>query len=320
MPFLYVLKTKKMKNKTILLVTISCLIITGCGVDQSEFDKVKKDRDEFEASLKQMEITIQQLHDTISMLSYPANQRITKINNLVSAGNYSEAKQEMEQLAALFPESKEAQSIPSISEKIDNLIAKQKAEEERIKALGFKALKTTTSVTIEENKVSFSNISTSKTFSFDAYGDRWFYRTADRGNVYFTASMQVTSSSKDPNLPTLAVYSIKGDKMEREGIMEIKFARWEDYGSYLGNYHDNGNDFAKTSTINFKLGVELSSTIKDGPYAIILKKSNELTKYYARFDNPPISYIGSVAYPYSLYLDDFTRENSKFVIIKIANL
>ena len=309
-----------MKHTNIAAIVISCSFLIGCGINQSEYDKIKKERDEFESLVKQKDNLIQQLRDTISMLSYPASQRIIKINSLVSDGKFDEARSEINQLAALFPESNESQLIPSFLAKIDNLIAKQKAEEERIKALGFKGLKSSLSATIEYNEVSFSNLSISNTFIHDAYDDRYFYNTADRGNVYFTAVMQVTSSSKNPNLPTLAVYSINGDKMNREGIMSIEFARWRDYGTYLGNYHDNGNDFAKTGTIRFKLGVELSEDLKNSPYAIVLKKSNDLSRYEDRFANPPISYRGSVSYPYSLKVEDFTKANSQYVIVKIANL
>ena len=306
--------------KQVFFVAISCCFILGCRINQSEYDKIKKEHDDFESMIRQKDSIILCLRDTISMLSYPASQRFGKINSLVANGDYDEAKLEMEKLVALFPESKEAKSIPSISTKIDNLIAKQKADEERRKSLGFKGLKSISSIAIDYNKVSFSNLLVGNTFVHDAYDDSWFYNTADRGNVYFTAAMQVTSSSKDPNLPTLAVYSIKGETMNLEGIMRVEFARWKDYGHYLGNYHDNSNDFAKTSTIRFKLGVELSDDVKNKPYAIILKKSNDLSRHYDRYENPPVSYRGRPSYPYSLSLDDFTKQYSPYVVVKIANL
>lgn len=309
-----------MKYKKIIPIAILCSIFIGCGVDKSEYDKVKKERDEFDASVKQKDIAIQRLRDTISMLSYPASQRIVKINSLVNEGKYNEAKEEMAQLSSLFPESKEAQTILSISTKIEGLIAKQKAEEERIKAMGFKGLKSTLSSIIEYNKVSFSNITVSNSFIFDSYGDEWRYRTADRGNVYVTAVMTITSSSKDPDLPTLAVYSINGDKMNKEGIMDVRFAKWRDYGTYLGNYSDYGNDFAKTSTIRFKLGVEVPVEVTQKPYAVVLKKYNGLSRNNNRYNTPPVSYSGSAKYPYTLSLEDFNKEDSQYVIVKVANL
>ena len=313
--------------RLLLLVMIAATILVSCGVKQSEYDSlqhecdsVKSELESYKKQAKKDSIRVARMHDTITMLSYPADQRLAKINSLVSEGKYNQARSEMNKLSALFPQSKEAQSIPKISKKIDDLVAKQKAEEERKKALGFKGLNNATSATIGYNKVSFSNIKVDKSYHFDWYHSGGYMRTADRGNMYVVATMSVTSSSKDPNLPTLAVYSIKGNYMTKEGVMGVEFDMWSDYGCYLGNYHDSKNDFAKTATIKFSLGVEVSEEVIKRPYAIVLKKSNGLYRYEDKYKNPPVSYKGSVSYPYSLSLDDFTRENSEYVVVKIANL
>ncbi len=272
------------------------------------------------AQLRNSEATIKALRDSVVMLAFPADQRLSKVNRLVSDGNYQSAKDEIRHLVALFPDSKEANATPAIVERIDKLIAQKKAEEERIKALGFKALKAITTVVIDYNKVEFSNISVGSTFTYDSYGDSYYYNTADRGNKYISAAMRITSDSKNPKLPKPAVFSISGDRMIKQGTFGIKLARWDDYGSYLGNYHDNGNDFAKSSSVRFKVGVEVSEDVVKNPYAIILKKENAVPRSEDRLDNPPISYIGFVDYPDSLTLDDFTKEDSQYVIIRIANL
>lgn len=316
-----------MNVRFLLLIGITATFVASCGVKQSEYDTVKHECDSVKNELKsawmrikQDSIHIVKMRDTISMLSYPSDQRLEKINSLISEGKYNQARNEMNKLSVLFPESKEALFIPTISKKIDNLVAKQKAEEEKKKALGFKGLKRVTSETIEYNKVSFSHITVDRLYHFDNYYSGGYHYTADRGKMFVVATMSVTSDSNDPSLPTLAVYSIKGGRMVREGIMEVRFTSWTDYGSYLGNYHDSKNDFAKTATINFNLGVEVSEDITKKPYAIVLKKSNGLSRYYNKYNNPPVSYRGSVSYPYSLSLDDFTRENSEYVVVKIANL
>ena len=309
-----------MNIRVILLLTFSTTMIISCGVKQSEYDSIK---DELETAKKQIiqdSVRISNLRDTITMLSLPANQRLTLINEQVSNGEYGQARGSIDELNRLFPNTKESQQTSAILQRIDNLIAKQKAEEERIKALGFKTLKPVSSVTIDYNKVSFSAIGVNRSFHFDSYDDGGFHRTADRGNTYVLASMSVTSTSKDPDLPTLAIYSINGDQMNREGIMEVRFAYWQDYGHYLGNYPDYGNDFAKTSTIRFKLGDEISKEITAKPYAIVLKKTNGLSRKYDRYKNPPVSYSGYIEYPYRLSLDDFIGDNARYVIIKIANL
>ena len=309
-----------MNTRAIIAISILFIIVSACGVNQSEYDKVKQDLANSKKRIAQDSVQIKQLRDTIEMLSYPAQQRLQMINSLVADGKYDKAKNEVSMLCLLFPESQEAKQTPAILQKIDQLVEKQKKEEERKKALGFKGLKTSTSATIDYNKVSFSSISSGSTYTFDSYGGSYHYRKADRGNIYVTAVMSVTSSSNNPLLPTLAVYSINGDQMSRKGIMEVRFSRWEDYGTYLGNCSDYGNDFAKTSTIKFKLGIEVPSEVTQKPYAIVLMKKNELSRHSERFDNPPVSYIGSASYPYSLSLNDFTGEDSNYIIIKIANL
>ena len=310
---------KRLFFKTLLGVLI-LPIQFSCGVNQSEFNKLKKERDDLAAQVSANKATIQALRDSVTMLAFPADQRLNKINALVSSCDYTAAKQEITRLTSLFPESKEAKATPALIEKIDRLIAQKKAEEERIKALGFKALKASTSVAIGYNKVVLSNISVGNTFTFDSYDDTYHYFTADRGNKYISAAMKVTSEDKDPKLPQLALYSICGDTMTWEGNFFIRFTRWRDYGSYLGNYGDNGNDFSKVSSVNFKVGYEVSEDITKKPYAIVLKKVNSLTRHYERFDNPPVSYTGSVDYPYTLHLEDFTKDGSEFVVVKIANL
>lgn len=306
--------------RKLFLIIVLLPFIHACGVDQSEYDKIKKERDELASTMNANTTLIQVLRDSIVMLSFPADQRLNKINNLVSAGDYTQAKQEISRLVSLFPESKEAQSTPALVERIEKIIAQKKAEEERIKALGFKALKPSTTFSIDYNTIELTNISVGSTFSFDSYGDRYFYRTADRGNKYISAAMKISSQSKDPKLPQLAVYSISGDTMTWEGSFDTEFARWKDYGTYLGNSHDFGNDFAKTSSVRFKVGEEVSEEIIKGPYALIMKKENGLTRNYDRYENPPVSYTGRIDYPHSLKLEDFTKEGSQFIVVKITNL
>lgn len=310
---------KRVLYKSILVFSIIPLPF-ACGVDQTEFNKLKIERDSLAAKVNECNAVIQALRDSVTMLAFPADQRLSKINSLVSSGDYTSAKQEIARLTSLFPESKEAKATPAIIEKIDRLIAQKKAEEERIKALGFKALKASTTFKIDYNTVELTSISVGNTFTFDSYGDRYFYRSADRGNKYVTAVMKITSQDKDPKLPQLAIYSISGDTMTKVGSFDTEFARWKDYGTYLGNTHDFGNDFAKTSSVRFKIGEEVSEDIVKGPYALIMKKENGLSRNYDRFANPPVSYTGYVSYPSTLRLEDFTKEGSEYIVVRIANL
>ena len=303
-----------------MLLCITSTLIASCGIKQGENDSIKRELETLKKQVVKDSIYISKLRDTISMLSFPANQRLALINKQVSNGEYDQALNGIMELNNLFPNSIESQQTSTIIQRINDLIAKKKAEEDRIKALGFKALNPQLSTTIEYNKISISGISVSNTFIHDSYDDRYFYNRADRGNTYVLATMSITSESHNPDIPTLAVYSIIGDKMQMEKVMRLEFARWKDYGAYLGNHVDFGNDFAKTSTIRFKLGAEVSLETTNKAYAIVLKKYNGLSRKENRYEDPAISYSGNMMYPYTLSLDDFIGEDALYVIIKLANI
>lgn len=250
-----------MNIRAIPLLMISTTMVVSCGVKQSEYDGIKRELETAKKQITQDSVRISNLRDTITMLSLPANQRLILINEQVSNREYEQARKSIDELNRLFPNSRESQQTSVILQRIDNLIEKQKAEEERIKALGFKALKPQSSAIIDYNKVSFSGLSVNNTFVHDSYDDRYFYNRADRGNMFILATMAVTSESHNPDIPTLAVYSINGDKMQIESVMRLEFAQWKDYGAYLGNHTDFGNDFSKTSTIRFKLGSEVPTEL-----------------------------------------------------------
>ncbi len=308
------------KRLTVALVLLILTVLSSCGLKQSAYNNLLNENNSLKNQKEKDSVRISNLLDTIAMLQYPANQRLSSINKLVSDEDFSKARQEIDELNKLFPESYESKQTPSILEKIGQQIEKKRAEEERIKSRGFKSLKPISSATIGYNKVSFSATSIGRRFVHDSYDDGYFYNTADRGNVFITVAMSVTSTSKNPMIPSLAIYSIYGDKMQLENTMQIELASWQNYGTYLGNYNDNGNDFSKTSTVRFKLGAEVSKDVIKKAYAIVLKKDNYAMRHYERFDNPPISYSGINPYPYNLKISDFTGNDSEYVIIKIANL
>lgn len=310
-----------MKQVNLILFAI-IIILASCSGSNNSKEVSNEKIDSLANLLAQRDITINQLRDTVSMLQFPASQRLEKIKQLIAENNFDEAKSQILQLEKIFPNSPEATECPSLTKAINTKLSEIEAEQQRIKALGFKALKAESKVVVGYNTVTFSNISIDKEFVHDVYGtysgSQWYYNTADRGNKFITAAMSVTSTSKDPDIPTLGFYNINGDNLELQGTFRIEMARWDDYGTYLGNYNDNNNDFAKVSTVKFKLGCELPEEDFAKPYVVVLKKSNTQSRHYDRFGNPPISYSGSAGYPHILKLDNFT--NGDYVAIKVANL
>ena len=103
---------------------------------------------------------------------------------------------------------------------------------------------------------------------------------------------------------------MKEGKLHLLGKLEYEFRRWKDYGSYLGNYSDYGNDFSHSSTIRFNLGLQLSEEeIKNHSIYIVLKKEGCFVRSRNTYGNPEISYKGSSCQTKSiLTLDDFDNE------------
>ena len=307
------------KMKKIIVCAFVCITLTSCSKISSkkDLDELKSKVDSLQKVTEDQAITIITLRDSISILAFPAEQRLSKIKTLIASEDYYGAKSHINQLKKIFPNSSEAVMCNDLEATIKAKEENKKAELERIKALGFKAITAKSSFTIDYNTMTLSNFSIGSEFIHDAYDNRWFYQTADRGNKFVTVTMSIKSTNKDPKIPEFAVYSVNGDKMKYVGKFQIKYARWRDYGAYLGNYHDTNNDFAKVSTVKFKLGAEVSEAITSKAFAIVCKKENGLSSSYDRFANPPMSWIGSVSYPSTLKVSDF--ENN-YVLIKLYNL
>ena len=302
------------KFATFCLATFGLFLVHSCNSTDVKIAEVEK---KYQDSLTILRNDLKEAKSKIELLSYPADQRMQKAKDLLDAGELDKAKTEIEQLKTLFPNSLEASSSNALLTKIEELKEAKRKEEERIKALGFKAISEQTTVKIDYNIVTFSNISIGKNYIHDSYDDRYFYNDADRDCKYVSVLMSVKSEDHDPNIPQLALYTINGDKMTLEGSFRTEFNHWEDYATYLGNYHDSHNDFSKVNTVKFKLGLQVSDEILARPYAIVLMKKNVLIRQYERFRNPPVYYSGDANYPSSLSLERF---KSNYVMIKRFNL
>ncbi len=302
--------------------TVLATVMTACGSGGTNGVDLQSKVDSLSNVVATQQARIAEMQDSISMLQFPADQRLAKIKQLIADERFTEAKEDISILKSLFPNSPEASKCDALSESIDAKLAAIEAEKQRIKALGFKALKVQSKVTVDYNTVTFGSFNVGTKFTHDVYqtysGSSWFEHTADRGNKYISCAMDVTSTSKDPDIPTLAFYSIEGDKLVRKGDFWVQMGRWRDYGAYLGNEHDLNNDFSKVSTVKFKLGLELPDEDFTKPYVVVLKKANTQRYHYNRMDNPPISYKGDADYPSTLTIEDFS--DGDYVAIKIANL
>ncbi|HHT23654.1 MAG TPA: hypothetical protein GXZ87_10190 [Bacteroidales bacterium] len=299
--------------KRFIFIIVVALFITSCnnGVKKSEYDKLKTELAECNAELTECKKTVEELQNTPQV-------RLSKGQQFLSENNITNAKKEFNDLIAKFGESDEAQKAKSILADIEKKEKERKEAEERKRTLGFKILKESSSVNTGDVTIKFNSVTTGQQWVFDNYGSEWRYRSAERGDKYVLSRVAISSENKDPNLPPVAVYNIESGTLKLLGTMDYEFARWKDYGTYLGNYTDYGNDFAHTRTISFSLGLSVSNDILTNKAVfVVVKKENCFYRQYERFENPPVSYRSSGCnMKSSLTVDDFDND---YVLVKIFN-
>lgn len=307
-------------KKTIWVVCPIALytLITFCGCSDNAQSHVQEMTD----SMAILNQRIVELESQVKQLQYPADVRLKDIREKIENGNLDDAIKKINELCDCFPHSEEAKESKSLVTLIKEKKEAIETEKKRLKALGFKALGTLQNVTVGDNKIIFSNFKVGQKYTHDVYptysGTEWREHTADRGSSFISCNMDITSSSKDPNIPTIAFYSVDGEKLIHRKDFWVNFARWSDFGCYLGNEPDLKNDFSKVSTVKFRVGAQLEDIYFKKPYVIVLKKANTLSRHYDRFENPPVSYYGDASYPSTLTIDNFN--NGKYVALKVANL
>ena len=279
-----------------------------------EYKELDKLNSELRNKVVKLNLKIDSLENT------PERQYLNA-KELLKSGKKTTARNYFSNIVENFEDSEFSKKAKYEIKKIDKAIKEEKRKIELKKTLGFRILKPSSIIKIENLTLKFSSIQFKKSFTFDSYGDRYFYRTAERGSKYITARVSVSSEVKDPKLPHILAYRLKDGKLENlTGLgMEYRFRRWDDYGSYLGNEADYKNDFARTKTIPFSLGYEISeSEFKGYPTYIVLHKTPSLSREYKRFDNPPVKYNpDSYSFKRTLTVDDFDKDGDYILIKKL---
>jgi hypothetical protein len=290
------------------LTMLIIVILTGCnnnkGPKQEDYDKLQ-------AELTDCKKTVEELSNTPQM-------RLANGQKFQAENDFAGAKKEYKELIEKFPGTDEAKKATILIAEIEKVELEKKEAEERKKALGFKAIKENSSLKIGDVTIKFNSVNTASQWNFDDYGTEYRLRKAERGETYIVAKVSISAESKDPSLPPISVYQISNGSLKLLGTMGYEFVRWKDYGSYLGNYADYGNDFSHTKTISFNCGLSVSQTIMDkDPVFVVVKKVNCFNRTNKTYGNPPVSYTeGSCNIKSTLTVDDFDND---YYLIKVFN-
>lgn len=186
--------------------------------------------------------------------------------------------------------------------------------EDSIIAIGFDSLKVSSTVNIDYNKIVISKVNNQKEFRFGYYTEYntyWTYKSCDRDCKYFTADLAVTSESKTPLLPEFAVYYIKDKEMLLVGKCAMEFANWTSHATSIGLYHDNNNDFAKVSTVKFKLGVQIPDSIVSKSYVLVARNENTSSRVSNGYDAPRYSRV----YDFPKRITNYNFNKNEYLVL-----
>lgn len=122
------------------------------------------------------------------------------------------------------------------------------------------------------------------------------------------ARVKATSNDKDPALPGAALYRSEGATLKRVATFRYEFARRKDFGSFLGNYPDYGNDFAHTNVIPMSIGADATLAKLTRPLFVVATKEGCHKRDEERFSHSPVSYreSGCSSLKKTLEVSDFS--------------
>lgn len=304
----------------------ACLAIslTGCGdggeMYKKETESLRSDMESLRAEISAAQGKISQLEHENKTLKETPHVFLAQIRKAIDGGDEEVAKKALESLTERYADSSEAATGNSLFQKMVEDREVKKKEERRIADLGMKAILVKGTFSGSDSTVNLQSAQVTSQWSFNNYGNQYEYRSAERGSRYITAKVIYSSKNKDPRLIPLIVYASNGGELKLLGVMGFEFVQWEEYATFLGNYHDNGNDFAHTARIRFSMGLQVPSENISKPLYIVASSIGCAERHSDRFGNPPVSYMTyscDTAAPKTLNVNDF--KDGRFGILKRIN-
>jgi len=267
---------------------VSLLLAISCS---NESTHQKELITSLELELSQVKDSLSQCQNELGRIKNTPEIRLLKAQNYETELDNATALLEYNDIIEKFPQSKESIEAKNASDRIQRVMEGDRIAAEKRKALKFNGLKKKTKITYEGLSIGVEKIWIGSRWIFDSYGDRYFLRDAERGNTHILARISITSKYKNPTLPPLLVYKLYNGQLVLIDKLKYEFRRWKDYGSYLGNYADYGNDFNHSETIRFSLGLQLEKDIIDNnPIYVVLKKEGCFYRDNNSYSRPEVSY------------------------------
>ncbi len=232
---------------------------------------------------------------------------IQKAQALINAGKYDEARK---LLAVVIDENggtKEAFTAEDQLKDIETLEEAKTAPETIKKMKATRAFED-----ILGTKIGVGSVSTTRRWVYGNFGTGSFSKDAAQEATYVVVEFDVMTTAPDPQLPCVHAFlrAPDGLRFMRLGKpLAIEFRRWDSYGSTLGNYDDNGNDFAKSETVKFTAGTEVTLKSLSTKVLYIGFSKRPHVQRVERDNRPPIYSLASCPQgPKEISVGDLTRD------------
>ena len=260
---------------TVLATTTSLLLSCTQANKTDVTAQIAEIESKYQDTIKILRHQLSEANEKIGILSYPADQRLAHIGELFNSGDYDGVKKETAELKRVFPNAKENDGCNEYLKKIEAIEAAKKAEEERIKALGYKAFKDNPTVKFGNVTYSFSGFTYGRTFTFEYVldVDEYSYEVADKNCTYILASLSISTKENHASPPRVYACEIVDGKLKEIDDFRIEYATYDTYGASIGNYSETSHDFSKVSSVKYKMAAQIPQSYTSKPIVIIAKKT-----------------------------------------------
>lgn len=306
--------------KHLALAGAAVVLLSGCGDGGEQYQKeaegLRSEVQQLHSRLVASESRIKALESENAVLKESPHVLLAAVREFVDKKQETEARSAVDAMARRYPDAIETATARKLfSAMVSEREAKEK-EAARLVALGFKGLPVKAAFTGESSSVNLSSAKIGGVWKFNDHDDEYEYRNPERGAQYVTAQVTYSSSQKDPDLLAMAVYSARDGRLKRLGTMKFELVKWESYATFLGNYHDSGNDFAHSEKVRFSMGLQIQNEELVKPVYIVASRKGCASRIADRFGNPPVKYSISSCntLPSELTLGDF--EGNEYGILK----
>lgn len=268
---------KKLVNVFLGVAIVTCLFSSCTQTNKTDVAaQITEIERKYQDTIKVLKQELSEANAKIEILSYPADQRLAHIVELFNSEDYAGVKKETAELKRVFPNAKENDGCNEFLKKIEAIEAAKKAEEERIKALGFKAFKDNLTVKFDNVIYSFSGFTYGRTFTFEYVldVDEYSYEVADKNCTYILVSLAISTKENYASNPRVYACEIVDGKLKEIDDFRIEYASYNSYGASIGNYSETSHDFSKVSSVKYKMAAQIPQSYTSKPIVIIVRKSS----------------------------------------------